>query len=631
MKGTSKQATKPLQSATALLWVALMVTVCFVGIIGFAVGAEDQTGEVATQSTGSAAIIEELVATVADNGGWNSSLQTIYDGIALGQTTVSQLQAAVDSINVTSTSSAENVFYWYVQLNKLGVPINETTIKAALDAVQMLPDVGGLPYNFYNSNTLKASFIVYNRHDLYAYQWADQLNYQTSKWNLTQAYDVFNNSVTAYGKPVLCVGANQVGWGISYGPRYYDECAETIDMYATFWKLGIPDGLVQAERWWNWANAHLWVNSTAGYFYKYGLSSQQFECEAGGFDQIIWKLYNSSPQLSNTTNLFIDMNTRALSQGWSSPQWGNYVVKHASSNSQLRLQNTITAWASLIGFYSNLTAPMQSKVQALLNGTAGSAPAWNLTLQNRLYDNATGMFRMQSDKGLSTEATANGAVLLLLLSTVPVTGSLAVPLQDYVYEDINGIIDGGLSNINIAERTVTVSVASPGTFLSMFGTSIFEYELDSIGVWQLTFDSNWNTLVSKTLLSELPTSRMYIGLTGQTDSTIAPLPTPTAEPTPTPSPSAAPPAIIVTPTVPKTTYTPTPTTTPKSTPTPTPTPTPAEPTTTPSTAPTQNPKPTSSNQPLFKISQIPPVIILIVILLAAVGASAGLFFFRKHS
>jgi hypothetical protein len=629
MRGTPKQAIKPLQTGTALLLVALMVTVCFVGVIGFALGAEDQASGVATQPSGSAAIIEEFVSTVAGNAGWNSSLQTIYDGIALGQTTVSQLQAAVDSINVTSTSSAEAVFYWYVQLNKLGVAINETTIKAALDATQMLPNVGGLPYNFYNSNTLKASFIVYNRYDLYAYQWAEQLNYQTDKWNLTQAYGVFNNSVTAYGKPVLCVGANQVGWGISYGPRYYDECAETIDMYATFWKLGIPDGLVQAERWWNWANAHLWVNSTTGYFYKYGLSSQQFECEAGGFDQIIWKLYNISPQLSNTTNLFVDMNTRALSQGWNSPQWGSYVVKHATSNSQLRLQNTINSWASLLGFYSNLTEPMQSKVQALLNGTAGAAPAWNLTLQNRLYDNATGMFRMQSDKGLSTEATANGAVLLLMLSTVPVTGSLAVPLQDYVYEDINGIIDGGLSNINIAERTVTVSVASPGTFLSMFGTNIFEYELDSIGVWQLTFDSDWNALVSKTLLSELPTSRMYIGLTDQTDSTITPLPIPTAQPTPTPSPSTTPPAIVITPTVPKTTHTPTPTATPK--PTTTSTPTPAEPTATPSTAPTQNPTPTTSNQPLFKIPQISPMIIFIVVLLAAVGASAGLFFFRKRA
>ena len=83
-----------------------------------------------------------------------------------------------------------------------------------------------------------ASFLVYNRYDLYAYQWASQLDYETSKWNLTAAYAVFNDSVTAYGKPVLSVGDNETGWGIGYGSRYYDEGAETIDMYLTFWLLG---------------------------------------------------------------------------------------------------------------------------------------------------------------------------------------------------------------------------------------------------------------------------------------------------------------------------------------------------------------------------------------------------------
>ena len=50
----------------------------------------------------------------------------------------------------------------------------------------MLPAVGGLPDDYSNVGT--ASFEVYNRYDLYAYHWAAQLGYETSKWNLTQAY-----------------------------------------------------------------------------------------------------------------------------------------------------------------------------------------------------------------------------------------------------------------------------------------------------------------------------------------------------------------------------------------------------------------------------------------------------------
>jgi hypothetical protein len=516
----AKKALK-LTQITTLSLTAVLILSCFVGAVSFVGG---ETTNFSTQSPGSASVIAALENSINANGGWNSSLQTIYDGIALGETTVSQLQTAVDSININSTAAAETVFYWYFELSKFGVSINETTIEAALNEVTILPNVGGLPYDYSNPNTSSniASFLVYNRYDLYAYQWASQLGYETSKWNLTAAYAVFNDSVTAYGKPVLCVGDNQVGWGISYGPRYYDEGAETIDMYLTFWLLGETDGLTQAQYWWNWVNSNLWdtTDSSNGDFYKYALSWTAFECEAGSMDQIIWKLYNYDPSTSNITNLFTDMETRALSQGWSSPQWSNYVVVHASGanggggNSQQRLENTIISWGALIGFYGNMTSSMQSQVQGLLDGPAG--PAWSLILQSGLYSGSANMFSIHSGDSDSIEATADGAVLLMLLSTVPVNGSLAVPLADSTYQDINNVIDGGVSNINLATRTVTVSVATPGTFLSMFGTDIFEYNLSSSGVWQLTFAPDWNSITSETLLSALPSSRIYLGIVNYT-------------------------------------------------------------------------------------------------------------------
>ncbi len=86
----------------------------------------------------------------------------------------------------------------------------------------------------------------------------------------------------------------------------------------------------------------------------------------------------------------------------------------------------------------------------------------------------------------SVEGTADAAALMMLLSTVPVTGALAVPSADSVYEDINNVIDGGVSSIDLATRTVTVSVSQPGTFLSMFGTDIFEYNLGQR--WRLATD-----------------------------------------------------------------------------------------------------------------------------------------------
>ena len=637
---------------STLCFVVLLIFSCFVGALIFARG---ELPPLSSQPAGSASVIASLEDSINNNGGWNASLQTIYDGIELGQTTVNQLQTAVDSINVNSVSAAEDVFYWYFELSKFGVSINVTTIEAALDAVPMLPMVGGLPNDYSNSGV--DSFLVYNRYDLYAYQWAAQLGYETSKWNLSAAYSLFNNSVTAYGKPVLCVGFNQVGWGIGYGPRYYDEASETIDMYLTFWLLGIPDGMTQAQYWWNWTNSNLWDNSdySGGGFYKYAVDWTAFECEAGSMNQIIWKLQYYAPSIPNTSNLVTDMETRALNQGWSSPQWQDYVVVHASGvngsggNPQERFENTISSWAAMLGFYGNMSSSMQSQVQGLLEGSTGLAPAWNLTLQSELYDNSTNMFRTYSGDPVSAEATADGAILLMMLSTVPITGSLAVPLEDCKYEDLNNVIDGGISNINLTSRTLTLSVGSPGTFLSMFGTNIFEYNLNSSGVWQLTFADDWNNITSQTLISALPSSRLYVGTVSNTPinttissssdsySTITPsgsiyvnygdnqtfnysandgyvinqvlvdgypalitgsytftnVVTPhiisvSSSPVPTPTPSPTP--------TPTPSPTPTPTPSPTSTPTPTPTPTPS-PTPSATSSPTQTPEVTPEPTP----------------------------------
>jgi hypothetical protein len=498
----------------SIVLTAVILFSCLGSLANFT---EAQTETLGTQPRGSAEVIADLVSNVSTSAGWNSTPQTIYDGIALGKTTVAQLQKAVDAINVDSASDAETVFYWYLQLSKFGVGINDTTIKAALNAMPMLPNIGGLPYNYQNDGV--ASFLVSNRFVLYAYQWAVELNYQTAKWNLTKAYTTFNNTVASYQKPLLCVGSDGEGWGIDYGPRYYDECAQTIDMYLTFYLLGISDGLKQAQYWWNWENDNLWAFTETGEgYYQYALDNQDFECEAGSFDMLIWRLYAHDQSTPHITNLFTDIETRALSQNWSSPQWADYVVVHTTGNYQQRLGNTIISWASMMGLYGNMTATMQAQVQMLLNGTAADEPAWSLTMRSELYDNTTGLFRMRSDwDGPANEATADAAVLLMLLSTVPETGALAVPLQDYQYQDLNGIIDGGFFNVTLAARKVTISVSNPGTFLSMFGTHIFQYSIESPGIWQLTFSEDWNSLTAKTLLSELPNTRLYLGAANYTE------------------------------------------------------------------------------------------------------------------
>ncbi len=122
--------------ATALFIIVFLSVSCFSGAVSVVGG---EASDLVTQTMGSASVIASLESSVGANGGWNSSLQSIYDGIVLGQTTVGQLQGAVDAINVNSTSAAESVFYWYFELAKFGVAINVTTVEAALNEVSMLP------------------------------------------------------------------------------------------------------------------------------------------------------------------------------------------------------------------------------------------------------------------------------------------------------------------------------------------------------------------------------------------------------------------------------------------------------------------------------------------------------------
>ncbi|MCW4023534.1 MAG: hypothetical protein NWF01_00670 [Candidatus Bathyarchaeota archaeon] len=456
-------------------------------------------------SGGSAAEIQTLINNVASHGGWLQSPQICYDGIVLGQTNVSQLQKVVDDLNRPSSVDWMQIFYWYYVMQKFDVSINQTTIKAALDATPMMQNK--LPKTD-NSQGYPA-FSVYDRYMVYAYTLADSLNYDTAKWDLNTAYNSFKTAVDNF-KPPLWVKNDTSASG---NGRYYDEGGQTVQMFLEFYKAGITEALSEAEKWWEWTNTNLWntLTSEEGMFYQYSLSREDFECEVGGFNQIIWELYHYNPDTANTNNLLIDLQTRLLSSQWDSPQWLKYVIVHAGLgvNTQTRLQNTITSWAAMLGLTPLMTDSMKATMQEMLNGNnSTNLPAWALLKRSSLYH--SGMFSQTSNVNASPEATANAACLMMYLSMVPVNGSVAVPIQDLRYEDVNNIIDGEISNINLTSNQLTVSVLNPGVFNFLYGSSPVTYDLPTSGTWLLTFASDCNSIENATLLSSLPSSRIYL-------------------------------------------------------------------------------------------------------------------------
>ena len=346
-----------------------------------------------------------------------------------------------------SLQVASEVLYWTPILAKLGYT-NETTIEWALNSQAMMSD--GLPYCYNDVSSGQEAFLVYDRYLILAYDYAIQYNYELSKWNLTQAYDSFKAAVTASTYPALLwIDRDGAPYTISYGPRYYDECGETIDVFLDFYDLGITSALNDAVTTWLWANANLW----SGTNYNYALNWAGYECEAGGFLQIALKLWHVDSSLPYTSNLLVDIENRFLAEQFSSPQWLDGVVCHMYEyNSELRLENTVMAWAAILGSYGELPSSYQTDVQQMLLGTGKtSTPGWMQLLQSDLCGSNFPDFLEHSDSaGPNNDATAIGAALLFMLGIVPQTAVLAVPIEENLYEYIYNIFDPDLFNINLS-------------------------------------------------------------------------------------------------------------------------------------------------------------------------------------
>jgi hypothetical protein len=269
--------------------------------------------------------------TIVNAVNYTSDIDAIYQGMIVGETSMQQLINAYNALTNPTT-----ILQWTPILSKLGYA-NQTTIEWALDNQQMMSN--GLPNTGADSlSGSSQSFLIYDRFLILAYGYAIQYNYDLSTWNLTQAYDSFKASVDSATYPALLwVDQNGNAEYISYGPRYYDECGETIDAFLDFYGLGITTALNDALTTWLWTNNNLW-NYNGNGMYSYALREPSvLECEAGGFFQIALLLQREDSTLPDINNTLTDVENRFLDEQLSSPQWRDGVIQHATTNPELRL------------------------------------------------------------------------------------------------------------------------------------------------------------------------------------------------------------------------------------------------------------------------------------------------------
>ena len=450
-----------------------------------------------------ASTIQNLISNI----NFTSDLDTSYMGLSLGTVTTQNFQSMIDALPSSSWSS---ILYWYAVVDKYNIA-NQTTIERALDAATMMSN--GLPQETADIYG-KPCFLVYDRYLFYGYNWANKYQYDLTKWNLTSAYISYDDAVKyCQGAPPLWIYGDNTAQ--TYSGRYYDETGESLDGYLEFYKFGITQALGRAEALWSFENSHYWD----GVYYGYTDANGLYECEAGGFEQIIWKLYDYDPTIPNVQNLLTDINNRYLSNLWNSPQWFDYVIQHANSNPQRRLENTEMTWQSLIGTYPLLSTTAQTEVQELLNGTAYGIvngnnqimPAWSL-LSNPsagLYDPTTGLYRIHSDTGISNSATLLAANILMQMGITETSALLAVPLEEIHYEYTYNMIDKDLYAMDFNTNSIKIPLSTPGTLTFAYGSTPSSFNFDKNGVWNITFSSDWNTIISANYVGSLPTNRMY--------------------------------------------------------------------------------------------------------------------------
>jgi hypothetical protein len=367
-------------------------------------------------------------------------------------------------------------------------PTIEQAIQQALSNMPMLEN---LPLTWtYSGNPY---YMVYHRFILNAYRYA-ALYGQTEEWNQSAAYQELSATYQAAGEPSLAY--NPVNQTIlqSSAPRYYDEAAETLD---SFVKLGGNDSDL-----WDYIQNQYWTGSIYGYNGPQG----QYECEVGFFAMVIANYYATSGRnLTNFDRVYLDLYNKLLAQGWSSVAWGvPGVLRHASSNPQLRLENTLGAIQALHAYSAGSTWE-----QDFVNLLSGSAKAWNALMASPLY--SSGRFMMSSAGSFSDSATAVGMMTLFLEGITPSTGSLAMPLNDEGYEDVFGLSPASLFRFDYVNETIRIPV-NPGELKFQFGTETASHAFSSAGVYEVQFDSSWNTITNVNKVGPLNSQFQYLAI-----------------------------------------------------------------------------------------------------------------------
>jgi hypothetical protein len=421
------------------------------------------------------------------------------------------------------------------ELNNYSSPIIDSCVKTALQNISMC---GSLPVTASGSGGVNC-FSVYDRYMVNAYRYAQKLN--ISGWDINQAYQDF---AQAYLKPPTNSHSGEMLWvspkanyAESFSSRYYDEHAQTLGVFLEFANSGIGDSMNYADDAWLNLQSH-WN----GNYYTYSDVSSQVECEMGNFAQIITQYRNSRGEIPYFNYVVGDLEYTLLSSGYNSSGWGTTaIIKHADSNSQLRLGETLGAVTSLQTLYPNFTSSMQATFRDMLT------VSWQGLVNSNLYNSTLHQFRSSDtygDTDFSDQSSLQALMLLFLYGIIPDTGYLAISASNERYQDYQTCFNTSQWKFDYANSSIRIPVMQ-GNLTFIFGSQNVSQNFSSNGVYDIQFRNDWNSIDSITKVADINGTILEpvtLELINRPPSTSTPTasPQPTASPTATPSPTPTP-------------------------------------------------------------------------------------------
>ena len=410
---------------------------------------------------------------------------TVFDGLIRRQARACDYESVVRTRRVA-------------ELDGFSSTALEESLDEALAGFEML---GALPRT---GSRERRVFLVTHRFLLHAYRYARERNRPSRlptapAWDAAQARRQFDRCFQENERRAF-LGCNPVD-GTVYRPyfRYYDENMETLDTYLRFDELlGDEASKEQIDLIWQTVNDTHWT----GDHYYYKPTVPVFECETGFFLLAARLRALRAYHLPHFDRCSVDLHTRLLARQWDSPNWRDYVSRHADTNEQKRLHNTLITFTVLHTYYRIFPESSREAFRRLLTG--GEVSAWRgLVDRSGLY--GAGRFRKEDTYGstdYSDEATALGAMLLFLQGIVPESGSLAIPLVEEAYEDVVGGLVKTHFGLDLEGRTLRIPVWR-GRLSFQFGPRPAAADFARDGIYQVAFSADWGEVTDVRFLATL--------------------------------------------------------------------------------------------------------------------------------